>query len=118
MVIHIRNLRVHTIIGTEEWERHAPRELRVNVSLTPMDEAAAKSDELSDAVDYAELSERIVAAGKAGRFRLIEAFAAEVLRLVLGHPRVRSAEVEVIKPAALPGAESVAVSLAGTRPKR
>lgn len=117
VVIRIQNLRVHTLIGTHEWERRAPRELLVSVSITPASEAAAGSDDLAEAVDYADLCERIIALGRDSRFRLIERFAAEVLRLVLAHPNVRAAEVEVAKPAAVPAAASVSVTLSGSRPE-
>jgi D-erythro-7,8-dihydroneopterin triphosphate epimerase len=108
---------VHTVIGTYEQERDAPRELRVNVSFVPRDETAAESDNLADGVDYAAVGEQVVALGKTNRFLLIEKFAGEVLKLVLAHPRVRSAEVEVVKPAALPYAESVSVTLSGENPE-
>jgi dihydroneopterin aldolase len=117
MVIRIRNLRVHTVIGTYEWERSAPRELRVNVAITPADESAAQSDDLAEAVDYAALGEKIIALGETSRFALIEKFAAEVLQLTLAQPRVRTAEVEVVKPGALPDAQSVSVTISGKNTK-
>ncbi|MBN1555934.1 MAG: dihydroneopterin aldolase [Phycisphaerae bacterium] len=116
MVIHIDNLRVHTVIGTFDWERHAPRELRVSVSITPKDSQAVRTDDLADGVDYAELAEKIIALGRASQFRLIEAFADAVLQLLLADPKVRLAEVEVTKPAAVPAAQSVRVTLRGVNP--
>jgi len=116
MVIRLKNLRVHTVIGTYEWERNAPRELRVNVSLAPADEAAARSDDLADGVDYSAIVDQITALGQAGRFLLIEKFAAEALKIVLAFPNVRSAEVEVVKPTPLHNVEAVSVTISGENP--
>jgi dihydroneopterin aldolase len=49
-------------------------------------------------VDYAALADQITEMASASRFLLIEKFASEVLRIVLAHPLVRWAEVEVINP--------------------
>lgn len=117
MVIRLNNLRVHTVIGTYAWERATPRELRLNVTITPKQDAAARSDDLSDGVDYAAVGEQIVRRGKSSQFRLIEKFAAEALKIVLDHPQVRSAEVEVVKPAPLHNVDSVSVTVSGENPE-
>ncbi len=115
MMIRLKQLRVHTVIGTYEWERAEKRELRINVLFTPVHQAAADSDNLNDAVDYAALSDQIGEMASTSRFLLIEKFAAEVLRIVLSHPLVRWAEVEVAKPTPLHNLEEVSVILSGEK---
>ena len=115
MVIRINNLCVYTIIGTYDWERETPRELRLHIEITPKTDAAAVSDNLTDGVDYSAISEKIVSLGKASRFLLVEKFAAEALKIVLDHPLVRSAKVEVIKPTPIPAVDSVSITVTGEK---
>ena len=113
--IHIKNLRVRTIIGVNDWERNTPQDVLVNVEFEFDAAAAAESDDLRHAVDYAALSERITALVKDSRFFLLEKLASEILKLVVADDRVQSASVMVEKPAAIPAAESVSVTASGSR---
>ena len=78
---------------------------------------AARSDELADTVNYAEIEERIQALAAGSSFKLIEALAGAVGRLVLEYDAVRRAKVRIDKPGAAQHARSVAVELEFQREK-
>lgn len=61
---------------------------------------AARSDELAATVNYAEIEERIQALAAGSSFKLIEALAGAVGRLVLEYDAVRRAKVRIGKPGA------------------
>lgn len=115
MLIRIKNLRLRTIIGVNEWERTQAQEVVVNVEMEFDGTAAAGSDDLADTIDYKSLKRRIMERVEASSFFLLEKLASEILRIVTAEPRVIRATVEVDKPAALRFADSVSVVCSGGR---
>ena len=114
--IHVRDLRLQTILGVHDWERESPREVVVNLVLEADLSAAARTDELAETVDYGEVSRAVGAHVAGARFQLIEALAQSIGAVVLGtQPRVAAVTVTVDKPGAVPEARGVAVELRVTR---
>ena len=74
--------------------------MTVDVRLEIGDEAAS-SDDLSDTVDYAVLTERIRTALAAAKCRMIERAAKVVCDLCLEDPKVRAVRVRVTKTGAV-----------------
>ena len=104
----IEGLRFHCIIGVGERERQRPREIVADLHVRVDFGRAAASDSIHDAVDYRALTQRLVAAGESTRFRLVEALASHLVRVILDEfPGVHEARVEVEKPGALRNARSV-----------
>src|SRR3989338_6460505 len=99
-IIRIKDLRLRTIIGTRIEERAKPQEVVMNLTLDYDSEKAASSDDLSDAVNYKSLTDGILAVVEVGRYFLLEKMADDILRFVMEDRRIRSAEVEIDKPAA------------------
>lgn len=106
--LFLRKLPVDCIIGVHPHERGSRQRLLLNVTLETDFSRAAGSDALADALDYTALAERIETFARAGRFRLIETLA-ERLADDLFTEAVTSLQVEVWKPAALPGSRQVGV---------
>ncbi len=107
----LEKIAVRTVIGTMEDERIAPRELLVSLRLAVDLYAAGTSDSLADAVDYQELTEKVIELGRKSRFRLLEAFAEACARLCLEHRLVEAAAVTVEKPGILPAVKKIAVEI-------
>ena len=101
MRLRLDGIDVDCIIGERPDERVRTQRLRVDVELT-MDDAAAETDDLADAVDYAELTERIRAAVIEAKCQLIERAAKVVRDVCLTDPRVSAARVSVTKTGAVP----------------
>ena len=61
MVIRIKNLRLRTIIGINDWERSRKQDVIVNAELILDDPPAMQTDRLADTLDYRAASRRIIA---------------------------------------------------------
>ena len=110
MKLALNGLDVVCIIGERPEERLREQHLRVEAELTVID-AAAVTDRLEDAVDYAALAERIRAALVAAKCRLIERAARIVAEVCLDDGRVGAVRVRVTKIGAVPGLESATAEL-------
>ena len=107
MKLELNVIDVECIIGERPDERTRPQRLRVDVVLT-IGDSASETDELSDTVDYAALTERIRAALVEAKCRMIERAAKVVLDLCLADEKVSAANVRVVKFGASPHLESAA----------
>ncbi len=110
MILRLNGIDVDCIIGDRPDERTRLQTLRVDVELE-IDDTAAETDELSDTVDYAALSERIRAALSEAKCRMIERAAHVVRGICMADRKVRSSKVRVVKTGAMPHLESAEVVL-------
>jgi D-erythro-7,8-dihydroneopterin triphosphate epimerase len=117
MTIRIKNLRVKTIVGVQEWERSQQQEVVLNLAIDFDAAAAASSDDLADTLDYKALKRRIIEHVEQSRCQLLERLAQEVLGIVMSDPKTVAAQVEIDKPHALRFADSVSVTARATRSK-
>lgn len=113
--IYIRDLTLRCIIGVYPEERREKQDVVINIVLECDHSAAAKSDNLNDAVDYKGLKKQVIKLVEASQFNLIETLADRIARLCLENGRVLRATVMVDKPAALRFARSVAVEISRSR---
>jgi FolB domain-containing protein len=109
--IFITNLLIRAIIGLNDRERETPQDILVNVTIDTDTRSAARSDDIADCVDYADLSKKIRALVERARRFTLEALAEDIAILCLNSPRVQKVMVRVEKPKALAGAESVGVEI-------
>lgn len=115
--IAIDDLRVSCIVGIHPWERRAPQEVRITLSMAIDLAPAAASGRLADTIDYAELAEAAAAEAQRGRHRLLESLAEALAALCLRRPGVREARVLVRKPDAVRAAQAAAVEVIRRRPR-
>ena len=109
--IHIADLLVRCIVGTNPEERAKPQDVVINVTLHADLRAAGRSDRIEDTVDYRSLKQRIVEMVEASHFFLVEALAEAISDVCLSDPRVLKARVRVEKPTALRFARTVGVEI-------
>ena len=114
MKLELNGIDVDCIIGERSDERTHPQRLRVDVVLT-IGDGASETDELSDTVDYAALTERIRAALIAAKCKMIERAAKVVVDLCLADGKVSAAKVRVTKSGAIPHLESAAAVIEATK---
>lgn len=103
--------------GVTLEERMEPQPFEVDVELRRDLSAAARSDELADTIDYAEIFSLVARIVEGESFRLVEALAGTIADAVLAATDARAVEVRVRKPRApLPGPfETVEVALTRRR---
>jgi dihydroneopterin aldolase len=116
-IVYISGLRAQAVIGVYEWERLVRQTLVVDLEMASDTARAAASDAIADALDYAAISQRVLALVEESQYQLIESLAEEVARVVMGEFGVPWLRVRVGKPGAVAEAEDVGVVIErGIRP--
>ena len=113
--INISNLRLRTYIGFNPEEKTKQQDIIVNAEIRYRADAAFSSDEETDALNYKNITKRMIHHVENGRFQLLEKLTADLLAIASEPERVSFAEVRVDKPHALRFADSVSVTLSATR---
>jgi dihydroneopterin aldolase len=95
--VFVRGLEFEGNHGYTAAERKGTRRFRVNLTLELSLADAARSDKISDTIDYWKVSEAVVAIGTKSTFKLLEALAGAIgTRIQELYPRV-AVEIEIEK---------------------
>lgn len=113
--IYLRNINVDILVGILPHEKVNKQPVIINVELITDCSAAAKSDDIADAVDYSVIHDEIVEHSCSNQYGLIETLAEKIAALCLEHSAVEKCTVSIDKPEALEYAESVAVEITRSR---
>jgi dihydroneopterin aldolase len=117
--LELRGMRFLGRHGVTLDERMEPQPFEVDVLMWARLDAAVRSDDLTDTVDYSAVFAIVADIVQGRSFRLIEALAGAIIEAVLeSQPLVDAVEVRVRKPQApLPGTfDTVAAILRRDRP--
>ena len=109
--IRVTDLRLRTVIGTNDWERESKQDIVINIALECDAAKAAQSDDLKDAVDYKALTKRIIEFAEGSQVFLLEKLTAQVLDMIMEDKRILSSAVRIDKPLALRFSKSVSVEM-------
>lgn len=115
MILELNGIDVDCVIGERADERDRLQRLRVDVRLDIREEAA-ESDDISETVDYAALTEAIRIALVEARCRMIERAARVACETCLADHAVRSATARVTKSGAVPHLASASAVFSAGRP--
>ena len=113
--IHIKNLRLRTYIGLNEEEQTKLQDVVISIRVDYDGRAAASRDAVEHALNYRAITKQVIALVENNRFLLLEKLVFDVLNRVLDFDGVQHAAVEVDKPHALRFADSVSLTMAGSR---
>jgi dihydroneopterin aldolase len=109
--IVLQGISVETTLGVYAWEKVIKQTLLVDVTLYKSLQAAAQTDDLSQSVDYADVTLRIRACGAEKVRLLVEALAEDIAELLLKMYALSRVEVVVHKPGALLKVKDVSIHL-------
>ncbi len=110
-IVSISELRVDTVIGVHDWERRIRQTVIINLELGTDCSAAAASDDLADALDYAAVSDAVSRLVRNAAHQLVETLAEQVAAHVMETFAVPWLRLQVLKPGAVPGARHVGVTI-------
>jgi dihydroneopterin aldolase len=96
-IIRLEGLSVFGHHGARPYEKEAGQRLEVDLELEPGDDAAERSDKLSDAVDYDALYRTVREVVEGNSFHLLERLAATVAETIVERFQVRSVRVKIAK---------------------
>ena len=108
-IVYIRELEVETVIGVFDWERERKQTVSIDLDLGCDIRAAARSDDIADALDYKAISHRVVNFVAASEFMLVEALAEAIAGIVLAEFPVPWLRLRVGKPGAITGSKDTGV---------
>ena len=114
-VIYLRDLRIDTVIGVFEWERRIRQTVRLDIEIFSDIRKPAASDNIEDALDYKAVAKRVTAFVSGSTFRLVEALAEQVARMVITEFGVEKLRLKVNKHGAIRGAADVGVVIERTK---
>lgn len=116
-IVFIRGLRLPTVIGVYAWEREVRQELLLDLEMAWELSAAAASDNVEDALDYAAVSQRLREFAAANSFQLIEKMAVALADLLQRDFGIVWLSMRLCKPGAVAEADDVGVCIErGHRP--
>ncbi|EPN8914197.1 bifunctional dihydroneopterin aldolase/7,8-dihydroneopterin epimerase [Vibrio vulnificus] len=107
--VFIEQLEVITTIGVYDWEQQIKQKLVLDLEMAHDNRPAGKSDDVADALDYAQVSEAVLNHIESGRFLLVERVAEEVAELIMTQFSVPWIRIRLAKPGAVPQARAVGV---------
>jgi len=110
--IFIQALSVETRIGICDWEREVPQQLLFDIQMDADTAAAAASDHIDDALDYAAVAEQTTAFVQASSRLLLEPLLNELAQHLLENfSAINALTLTVRKPQAIVAAECAGVTL-------
>lgn len=107
--IFITALTTEAVIGIYDWERNVRQRLEIDLEMWTDLRAAAVSDAIEDTLNYKSVAKRVLAFVEASSYRLVEALAGEIARIVLEEFGVARVRVTVHKPGAIRHSRDVGV---------
>ena len=107
--VFIEQLEVITTIGVYDWEQEIKQKLVLDIEMAHDNRPAGKSDDVVDALDYAQVSQAVLSHIEGGRFLLVERVAEEVAELIVSRFNVPWIKIRLTKPGAVPQAAGVGV---------
>ncbi len=116
-VLIIKGLKIETRIGVYDWEKMVRQHLLVDVELTlPLGTVAkaACHDDIKATLDYVALAFCIQQFADVYAFQLIETFTEKLADLLIQRFSLSKLTLQVQKPAALNGADCVAIRVTRT----
>jgi dihydroneopterin aldolase len=116
-IVYIKGLRAQAVIGVYDWERLIRQTLVLDLEMASDTARAAATDAISDALDYAAISQQVIALVEGSEYQLIETLAEAVAAMVMREFAVPWLRLRLGKPGAVAEADDVGVVIeAGTRP--
>ncbi len=109
--IHIRDLKLRTVIGVNPEERNIRQDLIFNLTIYTNQKPAAEDDDFLKTVDYDGATRSVASLVEESSFELIEALAAAVADHLLKIRGVIACRVVLDKPGVVSGCRSVAVDI-------
>ncbi|HUW25710.1 MAG TPA: dihydroneopterin aldolase [Gallionella sp.] len=110
-IIFLRELKVETLIGVYEWEKRVPQTLQVDLEIALPDSHACETDDIKDALDYADIVRDIQSALASRHFNLLEALAEHIAQMLLNDFKAPWVKVSVAKLHAIRGNKMVGISI-------
>lgn len=108
-IVFVKDLRVDTVIGIYDWERKIRQVVSIDLEMGTDIAAAARSDDISDTLNYKSVSKRIIGFVRDSEFELVEKLAEQIAEIVLTEFPTPWLRLKLGKPGAVRGSSEVGV---------
>lgn len=114
--IFIEKLKVDTIIGVFEWEKHSPQPLLFDLTLPTDCRLAGTYDELHKALNYQTVIEFVetFVQSNSGRWELLESLLEALAQALIKEFLLPQVTLRVYKPKVMPQAQSISIQISRT----
>jgi len=110
-IIFLRELKIETLIGVYEWEKRVPQTLQIDLEIALPNSRACQSDDIADALDYADIVRHLQDVLTSRHFNLLEALAEHIAVILLNDFKAPWVKVSVAKLQAIRGSRMVGISI-------
>jgi 7,8-dihydroneopterin aldolase/epimerase/oxygenase len=110
-IIFLRELKVVTLIGIYEWEKRVPQTLQLDLEIALPNSRACQSDNIKDALDYAQVAQHIQTVLSNGHFSLLETLAEHIAQIILKDFNAPWVKVSVAKLQAIRNCKLVGICI-------
>jgi 7,8-dihydroneopterin aldolase/epimerase/oxygenase len=109
--ILLTELTVECVLGVWAWERQIKQPVVLDIEFAADIRKAALTDQLQDAIDYQQVSDRVRALVGNSQFQLAETLAERIARLLIVEFKTAWVRVRLKKQAAVRGVRSVGIEI-------
>lgn len=110
-LLTIHDLKITTYIGCLAWERAIQQIVILNLEFFTDSQKIAKTDNITDALDYSHIAERLTEYVSTNHFQLIETLAEHVADLLNHEFNIMNLRIKVAKPGAIRNANNVSITI-------
>lgn len=110
-ITFLHGLKIECIIGIWDWERSSKQTVIIDLDMGCDVSAAAKNDDIKDAVDYKTVAKRLAEFVGNSDFQLVETLAENIAALLRKEFGLAWVRVRVNKKGAVRGAKDVGVEI-------
>lgn len=108
-IVYLHGLVCNATIGVWEWEKQLKQKLVFDIELACDTAAAAKNDDLTQALDYQAITERVKKVVSSSAFELIESLAERVASTILTEFPTNWVRIKLDKGQAVAGVKNVGI---------
>ncbi|MEY8205289.1 MAG: dihydroneopterin aldolase [Bermanella sp.] len=112
--VFIDGLEIETIIGIYDWEREIKQVVRIDLEMEWDNKPAAQSEDIQFALNYKDVSKRLISFIGDSEFLLVETMAEAIAQILLQEFSIPGLKLKLSKPGAIRGAKAVGVMIERT----
>jgi dihydroneopterin aldolase len=113
--VFVEGLEIETIIGIYDWERERKQTVRIDLEMAWDNKPAAKSEDIQFALNYKDVSKRLISHIGGSEFLLVETMAEAIAQIILIEFNVPWLDLRLSKLGAISGAIAVGVHIQRTK---
>ncbi len=110
-IVFIKDLKIDCTIGVYEWEQKIKQTLSFDIEMAADTIAAAKSDDIKDALNYKQVAKRVIERVEGNTDQLVEKVANDLIDMIQDEFSVAWVKLTLHKLGAVTGSKSVGVIL-------